>query len=116
MFTKPFSLNYYNICVYGVMWCLLQGHLSWIARGSIGYQNWFYPHTNADYLLYSSYGPKADRVFSYFPLILDPFRMDKHWNVYSQLPEIQHFQPQLSPHRQCVAEICQATNTSTDSG
>ena len=87
------------------MWCLLQGHLSWIARGSIGYQNWFYPHTNADYLLYSSYGPKPDGFFGHFPLFRDPIRMDKHWNVYSQLPEIQHFQPQLSPHRQCVAEI-----------
>ena len=85
------------------MWCLLQGDLLWLARGSIGYQNWFYPHKNADYILHSSYGPSG--LFNYLELLHDPNRVDTRWNVNSQLPEIQHFQPQLSPHRQCVAEI-----------
>ena len=38
---------------------------------------------------------------SYLNLITGGYR----WNVYNQLPELQHFQPQLSPNRQCVAEI-----------
>ena len=85
------------------MWCLLQGDLLWLANGSIGYQNWFYPYENADYLLHSSLGPNV--YFNYLELLHDPGRVDKQWNVNPQLPEIQHFQPQLSPHRQCVAEI-----------
>ena len=53
------------------------------------YQKWFYPYKNANYLkhLYDTY-PKGS---------------DLHKT--SQLPEIQHFQPQLSPNRHCVAEI-----------
>ena len=87
------------------MWCLLQGHLLWLANGSTGYQNWLYPYENADYLLQSSYGSSCD-ILNYLELLHVPNRVDKQWNVtWNQLPGIQHFQPQLSPQRQCVAEI-----------
>ena len=85
------------------MWCLLQGDLIWTTKSSIEYQNWFYPYENADYRLHFSWGPY--NIFNYFELLRDPNRVDKQWNVNPQLPGIQHFQPQLSPHRQCVAEI-----------
>ena len=69
---------------------------------AVGYQNWFYPHKNADYLLYSSRGicapSLADILYKSDP---GGYRL----NVYNQLRELQHFQPQLSPNRQCVAEI-----------
>ena len=81
----------------------MQGDLLWLANGSIGYQNWFYPYKYADYLLHSSYGPEL--YFYYLELLHDPNRVDKQWHMNLQLPGIQHFQPQLSPHRQCVAEI-----------
>ena len=82
---------------------LLQDNLLWQARGSTGYQNWFHPYKNADYLLHSSYGP--DVLYNYLNLLRDPNYMVKKYHVNSQLSEIQHFQPQHSPHRQCVAEI-----------
>ena len=78
-------------------------------RSSIGYQNWFYPRQNADHLLHFSYWYYDNMVTSGYRNVSDFLDKSIHeggqWNMYFQLPETQHFQPQLSPNRQCVAEI-----------
>ena len=156
--------------------CLLQD-VFWVNRSTVGYQNWFYPHKNADYLIRrsshgyishngsspvyltgdnansSDYLSAVGHPNKYYPrnkaehwpdfLKHSPFlayyigRPSSHikqpdilykfnhqgdhikqadilykfnhqgdqWHMYNQLPEIQHFQPQLSPNRTCVAEI-----------